>query len=208
MNRHEPPKLAKWVLKHFGSANEALAGDLIEEYAQGRSAAWYWRQVLIAVLIGCVSQVRRHKLLTVTAVIVGWAARYISWYAVNLPAYKLYAKVLADLGLHPSSFLWRQPNTHPLLLLPLVDGFLSGWLVARLHRTHRTAMVLAYLTTVLLYSFPEGLRLTLDSFSNSRFLPYLLVHALNYSLLTVGILLGGLRHSEDNRTKSAPVLRQ
>lgn len=208
MNRHEPPKLAKWVLKHFGSANEALAGDLIEEYVQGRSAAWYWRQVLIAVLIGCVSQVRRHKLLTVRAVIVGWAAWYISWYAVNLPVYKLYAKVLAVLGLHPSFLLWRQPYTYPLLFLPLVGGFLSGWLVARLHRTHQTAMVLAYLTTVLLYSFPEWLRLTVDSFSNSRFLPYLLVHALTYSLLTVGILLGGLRHSEDNRTKSAQANRQ
>src|SRR5215472_15170633 len=108
MSRHGPPELAKWVFEHFGSANEALAGDLIEEYAQGRSAAWYWRQVLIAVLIGCSNQVRRHKLLTVRAVIVGWAASYISWYAVNLPVYKLHAKVLAALGLHPASFLWRQ----------------------------------------------------------------------------------------------------
>ena len=196
MSRHGPPKLAKWTLKHFGSSDEALVGDLIEEYSQGRSAAWYWRQVLIAVLIGCGNQVRRHKLLTVRAVIVGWAAWYISWYAVNLPVYKLYAKVLAVLGLHPSSFLWRQPYTYPLLFLPLVGGFLSGWLVARLHRTHRTAMVLAYLTTVLLYSFPEWLRLTVDSFSNSRFLPYLLVHALTYTFLTVGILFGGLRTSE------------
>lgn len=207
MNRHGPPELAKWVLKHFGSANEALAGDLIEEYAR-RSAAWYWRQVLIAVLIGCGNQVRGHKLLTVRAVIVGWATLYISWYAVNLPVYKLYARVLMTRGLPPPWFWWQHFYTSPLMFLPLIGGFLSGWVVARLHRTHRTAMVLAYLTTILLYGFPEWFRLTVDSFSNSRFVPYLLVHVLTYSFLTVGILFGGLRHSGDNRTESLPVLQQ
>jgi hypothetical protein len=29
-----------------------LAGDLIERYHQGRSATWYWRQVLAAILGG------------------------------------------------------------------------------------------------------------------------------------------------------------
>jgi hypothetical protein len=28
---------------------EALAGDLLEQYQQGRSTAWYWRQVLVAI---------------------------------------------------------------------------------------------------------------------------------------------------------------
>jgi len=193
----KPPGFATWVLKHFGSANEALAGDIVEEYAQGRSAAWYWRQVLIAVLFSCGNEVRKHKLLTVRSVIVGWTALYASGYAINLPVYKLYAKVLTALGLQPPWFWWRHYYTYPLVFLPLIGGLLSGWLVARLQRAHRTTMVLVYLMTVLLYSLPEWLRLTVDSFSNSRFLPYLLVHTLGYSFLTVGILSGGLWHDEN-----------
>jgi preprotein translocase subunit SecY len=32
--------------------NDALVGDLFEEYGRRQSAAWYWRQVLTAVLVG------------------------------------------------------------------------------------------------------------------------------------------------------------
>src|SRR6202007_671645 len=32
--------------------HEALAGDLLEEFTQGRSTAWYWRQVFVAILAG------------------------------------------------------------------------------------------------------------------------------------------------------------
>jgi hypothetical protein len=43
--------LATWVLEHltFRSDTEALSGDLLEELRAGRSNAWYWRQVLLAI---------------------------------------------------------------------------------------------------------------------------------------------------------------
>jgi hypothetical protein len=52
MIERAPPKLALWLLKVWGSPyrNEALAGDLIEQYQEGRSRAWYWRQVIAAIL--------------------------------------------------------------------------------------------------------------------------------------------------------------
>ena len=48
-----PPTTATWVLKHLvlGTRNEALEGDLLEEFHRRRSAGWYWRQVLRAVLL-------------------------------------------------------------------------------------------------------------------------------------------------------------
>jgi hypothetical protein len=48
-----PPRLASWLLKQWGSPYqlESLAGDLFEQYQQGGSRAWYWRQVAAAVLI-------------------------------------------------------------------------------------------------------------------------------------------------------------
>ena len=47
-----PPRFATWLLSRWGPANVALLGDLLEEYRAGRSARWYWRQVMIAMLVG------------------------------------------------------------------------------------------------------------------------------------------------------------
>jgi hypothetical protein len=54
MTERGPPKLALWLLRHFASAyhSESLAGDLIEQYREGRSEAWCWRQVAAAVVAG------------------------------------------------------------------------------------------------------------------------------------------------------------
>ena len=51
MNSVKPPRLAVWLLEHFGPElnQEALAGDLNEAFQQGRSKGWYWRQVLGAI---------------------------------------------------------------------------------------------------------------------------------------------------------------
>ena len=51
MKSSTPPRLAVWLLQHFGPQlnQEALTGDLNEALAQGRSSKWYWRQVLAAI---------------------------------------------------------------------------------------------------------------------------------------------------------------
>jgi hypothetical protein len=53
MMERTPPPLALWLLRHWGSAyhRESLEGDLIEQYREGRSCIWYWRQVAAAILI-------------------------------------------------------------------------------------------------------------------------------------------------------------
>ncbi len=47
-----PPVMATWLLRHLvlGDRNEALEGDLLEEFQRRGSASWYWRQVLGAIL--------------------------------------------------------------------------------------------------------------------------------------------------------------
>src|ERR1700761_5975660 len=60
MKLKDPPKFAVWLLEHlpFGSKNEALAGDLLEEFRRGRSVVWYWRQALMAVVLGLANDLR------------------------------------------------------------------------------------------------------------------------------------------------------
>jgi hypothetical protein len=52
MTQSKPPTLANWMLRHLvlGNQNEALEGDLLEEFQRRRSDGWYWRQALAAIL--------------------------------------------------------------------------------------------------------------------------------------------------------------
>lgn len=51
MTSLEPPRLALALLHRFGPDNEALAGDLVEEFQHRRSRLWLWRQILAAIVI-------------------------------------------------------------------------------------------------------------------------------------------------------------
>lgn len=51
MTTRKPPKLAAWLLQSLGG-NGPLAGDLREDFQNGRSTGWYWRQSLWAVASG------------------------------------------------------------------------------------------------------------------------------------------------------------
>ncbi|HEX4023157.1 MAG TPA: hypothetical protein VHX52_00410 [Steroidobacteraceae bacterium] len=63
----DPPRAATWLLEHLGNRyrRESLAGDLIEQYRAGRTAAWYWRQVVwsLAAAAGHALRTRRSRLL-------------------------------------------------------------------------------------------------------------------------------------------------
>jgi hypothetical protein len=56
MRTPEPPSLATWMLDRFvpGKRDEALAGDLLEEFRAGRTGRWYWRQVVSAIAIALI----------------------------------------------------------------------------------------------------------------------------------------------------------
>jgi hypothetical protein len=57
-----PPRLAIWLMRHAcpRSNNEALTGDLVERFREGRSYGWFWNQVLIAITVGVLTESRRH----------------------------------------------------------------------------------------------------------------------------------------------------
>jgi hypothetical protein len=83
MTRGHPPKAATWLLQRLGAGwhSESLAGDLIEQYAQGRSRLWYWQQVVLAIVLARARAMRGRpriaavkvflRLLTEVAIVLG-----------------------------------------------------------------------------------------------------------------------------------------
>ena len=101
MKQLKPPVLATWMLEHLlrGGRNEALAGDLLEEFQRRCSVAWYWRQVLGAIVTSFSSEVRGNWVMVWTLFFsVVWAYSLYSFPFVSQP---WPAIVLVDLGLFP-----------------------------------------------------------------------------------------------------------
>ena len=68
-----PPALADWLLTRFGSVDDALIGDLYQEWAEGRSTIWFWHQTIAAIVWGAVRDIRRQPGRTCAALTAGWA---------------------------------------------------------------------------------------------------------------------------------------
>ena len=64
MRSEEPPKIARWLLSHFGSSpnNTAVIGDLDERYRQRCSGVWYWRQVMLAIVVSTFKDIVSQRL--------------------------------------------------------------------------------------------------------------------------------------------------
>ncbi|MGA7340925.1 MAG: hypothetical protein WBE72_15760 [Terracidiphilus sp.] len=79
MRLAEPPFVARWILEHRmpGERDQALAGDLLEEFRSGRTALWFWRQVLSAVFLRCWRELLIHRSAMLFAVL--WSMLTPAW---------------------------------------------------------------------------------------------------------------------------------
>jgi len=141
MNSIRPPKLALWILKSFGCSpnNEAVIGDLVEQYHQRQSPTWFWKQSLIAVASGFYEEAFANKLLMLGAILVGFGVNVASEWLV-------FHFALGFLPLSGSlhwSFIYRPALT------AAVNGAVSGCIVAAVSRQHYRATVLGYALTVM-----------------------------------------------------------
>jgi len=144
--KSEPPALATWLLEHirFSNTGEALAGDLLEEFTRGRSAAWYWRQVLLAIVVGFGKEVRIHWILAIRATMIGLT--------VSTGVSMLLLFLIVPLHKHGIIALDSVPRFVPWVLTSFLSGTISGWLVAFLHPNNRGAMLLTFAGALLIWS--------------------------------------------------------
>jgi len=156
MRHVQPPRFATWLLMRLGSAgtNQSLIGDLVEQFAKGRSASWYWRQTVNAMFTVATQDVREHNLLALRAVGIGITSMWMFWALASIPLRVIW--VLSNGGLYVGGhwitldYSWMHYRGYLALLLIVVGSAGSGWIVARLHRDHQTAMVLAFLAALVL----------------------------------------------------------
>jgi hypothetical protein len=106
MRRIEPPSMATWLLEHGmpGARDDALIGDLLEEFASGRrSTNWYWQQVLSACGVAWLACLRERVALLIFA----------AFWAMMAPAWKVFCDRIDYVQIF--SQLW--PKAGPLWII-------------------------------------------------------------------------------------------
>ena len=207
-----PPRLATWLLQRFasGSRGESLVGDLLEQYQQKRSPAWYWRQVVIAILASTASDVAAHKLLAVRAVAVGGLASVLFTVPVHWLGEIAHASIDDWLAASGHYSFWPVFLSGPVsgTFLECVAGAAIGWIVARLHRAHAAAMVCLVSASILL--FEAGLVTLLLSTQSHGPMPQaaLMLAPLLAMGKPLGVLIGGLLSVRSDRDSLSAISQQ
>ena len=192
----QPHAIAVWLFDSL-DLDVALSGDLLEECERGRSAIWYWRQVLIAVWVGILGAIRNHKVLALRAVATGFAMEYsfLFLWQCQEGLYK------GDGPPPPLSTVMWIVN----LSLVLLTQAATGWVMARTHRAHQIPMVFVFLTCFFLWYFGPQLFSAVRVLANwdrvdPTVHPYVLYFLVIIPLSVVSVLLGGILA----RPKQAP----
>jgi hypothetical protein len=157
MSPRSAPRAATWLLERLGTSGrfEPLIGDLTEQFAQGRSRLWYWRQALGATAIHLVGILRAHGPSFLAALVVGCILNALLEHCCSLTFQPVYQN-LAAVKLRP----W---STDALLhLAGMMANTLSWcaicitsvWVVTRVHRSNPRAVLLAFVAALLAQRVP------------------------------------------------------
>ena len=130
---------ALWLLGHLAHRNEPLAGDLVEQFRDGRSSAWLWAQILCAIAMGEFRQPRVPVALNLTPIdpiVAEWlVSRRLTPRRVNLSSP---VEGVGGLGLMMLGFLLSTvvPDVWWFVIGGIVCGLALGTMLAY-RRRHR-----------------------------------------------------------------------
>jgi hypothetical protein len=167
--------------------SEPLLGDLIEQYQGGRSRIWYWRQVLQALVIGALREVRRRKLQTVSAIIIGCATALPLCYASTSLAARFVGGYKAFVVFAPLVFL---------------SAATSGWIVRRSHPRPMVVIYAGFCLVASAVAFAMYIWLPIYDPIPLPVLAYLL--ASDFIIGPAGVLAGGIWASSGARDVGIP----
>ncbi len=185
-----PPRVATFILGRLGPQNDVLVGDLTEEYLRRQSVSWYWRQVLVAVALHLVADVRGHWLIALRGTLIGLLLLLALGWTVAPISAGLHRWVLrymwgVNMQFQIGSFI------HWTLWFPA--SIVAGWIVARLHQRHQATAVLGLVLTLGLFAVcnERFYFLVRNSLTHERFVPYLMFYLLGHAVGMAGVLVGG-----------------
>ena len=194
-----PPRLADWLLLRlvYGPRRQSLIGDLHEQYERGRSAPWYWRQSIKAILAGVWSDLRWHPAELTHALCAGLGALVLYNLLIVSPAWWLIERIALD---HE---LLRRIWVFPWAWWPiaLIAGWISGRVVMRFHSERLGAALFLLLLSQVVTNLPRLFSLSADAWGYPNYRPQLWFQIVTVMVPSVGILIGGLsdlRPSEQN----------
>ncbi len=149
MRRREPPPLATWMLEHLtpGDRDEALGGDLLEDFRIGRSEGWYWRQVLAACSISWLQGLRARASVLFLATL--WSMLAPAWKVVcdriqGSPSLEHLWQMAGGFWVLPAFAIWLALHTCFLWAGVLFYVFVNRSLGKRFHPEQaRRAVLLA-----------------------------------------------------------------
>jgi hypothetical protein len=143
MKSGRPPRFAVALLARCVPDNEPLTGDLLEEWRE-RSDAWFWRQVLLAVLARAILSIRTNPRTTTEAVLLAAAMlALLGFQAVVVASLMNHLLVLNGTAWIPRTGRyqeWQLYSTVP----SFVVAMLTGRVIGRVHRDHRVAAALGW----------------------------------------------------------------
>jgi hypothetical protein len=179
-----PPRVATMLLNRF-AANDALAGDLQEEYRRGRSAAWYWRQVVAAMAIAAFRRGDWHELFAAQGMVMQWVmlglGSVCAVFTVKVTAWLLRHEGI-DALLQPSAL-----REFGRASLAFAVALVIGAFIARLHVRSRSAAVIAFSSA--LTAWTTG---NLYLLGGASTLNGLLPHVFAALVFIAGMLAGGV----------------
>ena len=177
-----PPAVALWLLERLGPRNESVAGDIAERFAaHSHSAAWAWRQVLATIVVAAVRDIRGHKLLAMTSVVVGFSL--IQSFAVFFGGL-----VVNRVSGHGGDI------DAALVMWPIWSaGFVAiGVVIARMSRPVHAAMVLLFASVVMLVSMFDNYGLLKDALERPVFWSRLLLFVSRDVTWALCVVAGGV----------------
>ena len=139
--------MIKWLLRD----KPALLGDIVEERSSGRSRAWYWRQIAVAVARSIGTSVRQHPVLMLRALAAAMVTFTVVASAIAVAEGYFYGQFMRWIWMAPASLLIVIP-------MAVIPAFVTGWLVSRTHRACGEAATLVIMLLVLLSSNNDWFR--------------------------------------------------
>jgi len=175
-------RLALWVLERCLAARyrESMAGDLVQRAGQGASHWWVWREVLAAIAIGHVRELRAHAVLTCATLLVGWA---VAGTLVTFTS-PVVARVFGDATFNTNA------RIAVALLQLCVALAISGFVMARFARPHHRSVILVAALLIWAVGLHDSWSLFLDSLERSRYWPLFCANVARAFVVGASVLVG------------------